>query len=119
MATLPEARAAFPSAICIDGATGAIGWTWDGVTLTAPPEPPVTIPQEITPLQGLLALDAAGVSAAYEAWASGPARTFAERAFINKAQTWRRNDPVLAGAAIALGITEEQLDGLFVMAVGM
>lgn len=36
VATVLEAKAAFPDAICIDGSVGGIGWTWDGNTLSAP-----------------------------------------------------------------------------------
>ena len=36
MATVSEAQAAYPSATCIDGDVGAIGWTWDGEALTHP-----------------------------------------------------------------------------------
>jgi len=70
----------------------------------------------ISALQGLLAIDQAGLSAAYEAWASDPARTFAERAFINKAQAWRRDDPTLNAAAATLGLSGEQVDALFALA---
>ena len=78
------------------------------------PENPV--PQEVDALQGLKAIDAAGLSAAYEAWANDPKRKFLEKAFINRARTWRRDDPVLAAGATALGLTSEQLDQLFVLA---
>ncbi|MCK7579813.1 MAG: hypothetical protein MZV65_31740 [Chromatiales bacterium] len=70
----------------------------------------------MTALQGLLAIDQAGLAEAYEAWANDPARTFSERAFINKAETWRRDDPTLLNAATALGITKNQLDELFITA---
>jgi len=80
----------------------------------APPE--TTVPQEVSPLQAMLALDQAGMSAAYEAWSTAPARTFAERAFINRAQVWRRDDPLMQAAATALGISPEQLDQLFALA---
>jgi len=43
LATVAEAQTAFPSAICIDGETGGIGWAWDGTTLTPPPAPPLTL----------------------------------------------------------------------------
>lgn len=43
LATVAEAQAAYPDATCIDGATGGIGWLWDGTTLTAPPPAPVSI----------------------------------------------------------------------------
>jgi len=36
----------------------------------------VKIPEMVTALQGLLAIDQAGLSTAYEAWASNPQRTF-------------------------------------------
>jgi len=42
------------------------------------PENPV--PQEVDALQGLKAIDAAGLSAAYEAWANDPKRKFLEKA---------------------------------------
>ena len=80
----------------------------------APPE--TTVPQEVSPLQAMLALDKAGMSAAYEAWSTDRARTFAERAFITRAQAWRRDDPLMQAAATALGISPEQLDQLFALA---
>lgn len=77
---------------------------------------PVTVPQEITALDGLLTLDAAGLSSAYQTWASSPDRTFVERAFIDKAMTWKRQDPTILAAADALGLTSEQVDELFIQA---
>lgn len=74
------------------------------------------VPDAIPALDGLLALDAAGLSAEYEAWANDPARSFAERAFIAKAQTWRRDDLTLNAAAADLGLTAEQVDALFIEA---
>lgn len=75
-----------------------------------------SFPTEIAALQGLLAIDQAGMADEYEAWATNPARTFAERAFINKALTWKRNDPTLALAAASLGLTDAQVDGMFELA---
>ena len=80
----------------------------------AQPENPV--PQEVTALQAMKALDAAGMSAAYEAWANAPERTFLERAFIQHAAHWLRSDPVLLSGATAIGISEAQLDDLFRLA---
>lgn len=74
------------------------------------------VPQAVPALEALLALDAAGLSADYEAWAKDPARTFAERAFIDKAQNWRRDDPTLQAAAEALELSSEQVDQLFIAA---
>ena len=74
------------------------------------------VPQEVTVLQALLAIDQAGMSPAYEAWANDPARTFAEKAFINRAQVWRRTDPLMIAGATALGLSPAQLDDLFMLA---
>ena len=76
----------------------------------------VSVPQSVSALQGLLAVDQAGMAAAYTAWASDSARTFAERAFIDKAQTWKRDDPTLMAAAVAFGLTSTQIDSLFTLA---
>ena len=76
---------------------------------------PIIIPQSITALQGLLAIDVAGLSTAYEAWANGAARTFAEKAFINRAQIWKRDDATLLSAAALFGLTDLQLDELFIL----
>lgn len=74
-------------------------------------------PATITALQGLLAIGQnPALAAAYESWANDPARTFAQRAFINKAQTWRRDDATLAAAATEFGLSGEQVDGLFALA---
>lgn len=77
---------------------------------------PASVPDAIEPLQGLLAIDAAGMAPAYEAWANDPTRTFAERAFIQRAKVWRRDDPLLNGATAALGMTSAQVDDLFCLA---
>lgn len=75
-----------------------------------------SIINRISALQGLLALDQSGLSAQYETWANDTSRTFAEKAFINKAITWYRDDPVLASAATALGLTKAQVDSMFELA---
>jgi len=76
------------------------------------PTPPEPAPR-VTALQGMLALDAAGLSDQYEAWATDPARTFAEKAFIQRAQFWQRDDQTLIAAATALGLDDAQIDALF------
>ena len=81
-----------------------------------PPPPEFIVPQSVTPLQAMLAIDKSGMSAAYEAWSIDPTRTFAEKAFINRAQVWDRNDPLMIAGATALGLTSAQLDQLFILA---
>lgn len=80
------------------------------------PDAPIEIIRSISALQGLKAVDHFGLAAAYDAWANDPARTFLERAFINKAQTWERDDATLTAAALALGIGEAELDAMFAWA---
>jgi len=80
--------------------------------------PQVTqVPQVIDALQGLLALDHEGMSSYYETWANAPERTFAQKAFISKALHWRRDDPTLNIAARDLGLTSENIDSLFQLAI--
>lgn len=80
---------------------------------------PPGVPQVVDAMQGLLAIEAAGLAPAYKAWAGDPARTFKELAFIDRAAVWRRNDPVLIAGAGALGLSGAQIDGLFVIAAGI
>ena len=97
-----------------------VGWIKQGGGFVPPPVVDPVIPPPIVPrvsaLQGLLAIDQAGLSTQYDAWASAPARTFAQTAFIAKAVTWRRDDPTLQAAGLALGLTSQQLDELFAAA---
>lgn len=95
--------------------TAAIGDLYSNGVFTKP-DPVVAVPDQVTALQGLLAIDAAGLSSAYQAWAADPARTFSEKAFIDKAIHWKRNDPVLLLGANALGLNSAQLDQLFIAA---
>lgn len=98
----------------IQSNTANVGDTYDSGEFTRPIVTP-SIPSEVTALQGMLAIDQSGLSAAFESWANDPLRTFAERAFISKALVWKRNDPVLIAGAQAMGITD-QLDQLFILA---
>ena len=101
------------------GVTDAVqvGWIKQGAGFVPPPvvDPPPIAPR-VSALQGLLAIDQAGLSTQYDAWVADPARTFAQKAFIAKAVTWRRNDPTLQAAGLALGLTSQQLDELFAAA---
>lgn len=114
-----EIRAAFPGvslpAELTDSVLADLGISVD--TDTTPVSPPTTQPVFRVPaLSALLALDAAGIAPYYSAWAASPERSFAERAFIDKATHWRSDDAVLHSAAAALGITDDQLTQLFLLA---
>ena len=74
------------------------------------------IPQSITPLCALATLHQAGYSEAFEAWQNSPDRTFLEKAFLQRAQSWRRDNQVLIDGAASLGISSEELDQIFIAA---
>ena len=76
-------------------------------------EPP---PQEVSALQALLAIDDLGHAATYEAWSNDPARTFREKAFVQKAEVWKRNDPLFNAAADGMGFAEADKDAFFRLA---
>ena len=112
--SLEQAQSFGPGDIYKDGDTE---YRWYAPGEIVRPEPDANpVPQEVTALQAMKALDAAGMSAAYEAWANSPDRTFLERAFISREQTWRRYDPLLISGATAIGISDAQLDDLFRLA---
>ena len=80
-----------------------LAWLAEGNTpepYVPPPAAPITV---VDALQGLRAIGQAGLSAEYTLWVESPLRTFDEKAFINKAQTWKRDDPTLVAAAAELG----------------
>jgi hypothetical protein len=73
--------------------------------------PPAPVPQEVTPLQMRLALNAAGLRSTVEsAVAVADQETKDAWEF---ASTIRRDNALLAGMAAALGLTSAQVDELF------
>lgn len=93
-------------------------WTqrWTVRALTAE-ELQARIPQTVTALQGMLAIQAAGLTPGFLAWkdALDPVADFATLAYLEKAQIWRYDDPILSAALVALGI-ESQKNALFALA---
>ena len=41
--------------------------------------------------------------------------TLAQKAFINRAQIWKRDDATLLSAATSFGLTETQIDEFFIL----
>ena len=87
------------------------------------PEPvPVqasVVPQSVSRAQGKLALIQAGLWPAAVAFVEGitdPAQKAYAEVALNDTQEWRRDSPFLASAAAALGLSEGQLDTLFITA---
>lgn len=104
-----------PGKTLVPSATAGIGDTYASGTFTRP-APVVHIPQEVTDLQARLALIAAGKLAAVEATVA--ASDDATKAWYDRALTWRRDSPIIAALAPALGLTSADLDALFIDAAG-
>ena len=77
------------------------------------------VPQSVSRAQGKLALIGAGLWPAAIAFVEGitdPAQKAYAEVALNDTQEWRRDSPFLASAAAALGLSEGQLDTLFITA---
>lgn len=118
IATLAETQAVYPDAICIPADTGAIGWLWDGESLTQPPAPPVQVPQFVTMRQARLALLGAGLLDDVDAAINGLPSPQKEAARIEweYSQEVQRHNGFVSVLAPMLGLTEAQTDALFVQA---
>lgn len=81
-----------------------------------PVDPPVPVPKSVTRAQGKAALITAGLWSGVLAFVAAipdpTERALAEVALYDT-QEWRRESPFFNAAATALGLTGEQLDGLF------
>lgn len=88
-----------------------------------PPEPePVYVPQQITRAQGKAALIMQGHWAEvqdYVAAITDPAQRALAEVALNDTLTWERSSPFLNAAAAGLGMTDAQLDALFIKAAGI
>jgi hypothetical protein len=80
-----------------------------------PPEPPVSVPQKITPLQARKALRQLGWKAAVDAFVATLSEE--EQEEWDFATEYRRDNAIIAKGATALGLTQEQIDELFRLAV--
>lgn len=74
------------------------------------------VPAEVTDLQARLALIAVGKLAAVEAAVA--AADDATKAWFDRALTWRRDSPIIAALAPALGLSDADLDAFFTDAAG-
>ncbi len=102
-----------------------------GFALVDPPkpeEPPVPEPQPpgppavVTRAQGKAALIQAGLWDAVEAYVDSitdPTEKALALVALDDTTEWRRDSPFLTDAAAALGLSDEDLDGLFVAAAAI
>ena len=77
------------------------------------------IPQVVSRFQARAALHLAGLLPQVEALMADPATPALARLAWTDAQEFRRTSPTVAAMAGALGLSDEQLDGLFTSAAGI
>lgn len=75
------------------------------------------VPESVTPWQIRKAINATpGMRAQVEALLSAPETSLDVKDGWLVATEWRRHDPVLLAMTAAIGLTDEQIDGLFTLA---
>lgn len=84
--------------------------------VASPAEDPVQIPQVVSRAQGRAALHNAGLLTQVDAIAADPLTDPMTVIALNDAQTFNRESPTLIALAEALGLTDTDLDNLFIAA---
>lgn len=102
----------------IDGENGGrIGDLWDGGTFTTP-APAIPVPASITPRQGYIILSRYGLLTPVKAYFAALEGQEGEEAQIELefAQEWKRSWPTLINAAHSFGLSDAQIDQMFIAA---
>lgn len=81
--------------------------------------PVAALPASVTPYQARIALLGTGLIGAVEALMADPETDQAARIAWEYATAIERDSPFIAAIAPALGLTEEQIDGLFIAAAAI
>lgn len=97
------------------GAVTARDLTPEEAAALPPPAPPA-VPQIVTRFQARAALHLAGLLPQVEALMAHPDTPVLAKLAWADAQDFKRNSPTIAQMAAALGLTETQLDQLFIQA---
>lgn len=87
------------------------GWYWFDTldealaAMISPPDVPT-----VTALQGMRAIKYFGLAESFLAWKAGldPVDDFEDLAFLDKAATWRYDNPTLDRGLVALGVLEQK-----------
>jgi hypothetical protein len=97
-------------------ATGAdIGDLWDGSVFTKPPPLPPVVPASVSRAQALAALSNAGLLTQAQDAANASTNPLVP-IFWDNAQTFDRTSATVATLGAALGLTDAQIDSLFIAA---
>lgn len=99
-----------------------VGWLYDGSSFTPPTPVPAPAPTTCTPAQGLIALYALKQLTEQDildaiAQIPDPVQRYTATIGYQRATTWQRSSATMTTMAQLLGLTEEDLDALFVYAV--
>lgn len=89
-------------------------WLKEGNTPEPAPIPPVVIPQVISRFQAFAALELAGQYASAKALIEHPDTPVLAKLAWESAQEFRRQSPLIATLGATLGLSEEDIDVLFV-----
>lgn len=87
-----------------------------------PPPEPIPIPEAVSKAQGKAALIQAGLWQAVTDYVDSiedPTEKALAEIALNDTQEWLRSSPLLNSMATALGLTGEDLDGLFIAAANI
>ena len=101
-----------------------VGWLYDGVEFSAPAPLPAPAPTACTPAQGLIALYAIKQLTEQDILDAivqipDPVQRYTATIGYQRATTWQRGSATMTTMAQLLGLTDEDLDALFVYAVGV
>lgn len=95
---------------------GGIGWSYADGTFTPPaePDPVVVVPAQVSQRQIRQALTATGLRAGVEAAVAAGSQDLKD--WWEYANPVERQHPMVIGMAAGLGVTDQQLDDLFILA---
>lgn len=96
-----------------------LAWLGDDNEPLPAPDPDIPVPHQVTRAQGKAALIVAGLwddVLAYVEAIDDPQEKLLALVALNDTTHWNRDSPMLNTAAAALGLTEQQLDDLFIQA---
>lgn len=74
------------------------------------------VPEEVDSIAAIIVLEQNNLGVAYQDWVTSPSRTRIEKEIISRRGRWRRDNVLLNQAAEGIGITQQQLDAMFVAA---
>ena len=94
-------------------------WLAEGNTPDPYVPPPPSIPQSVTRFQALATLAAAGHLPTIRTYIATLDQDNITRLAWENAADWERSSPTLAALATMLGLTDAQIDDLFITAAGI